>query len=186
LVVPLGGNTKVEGLELALTALPVEGLTLGMSLGYQDVEFSEYSDIIFKSTQGHLYPNSDFLPILVPEWNGNLSATYESDPLFDDAYLSFSIMGIWQDKMRNDANPGRIASRPETQAFAFAEETWMVNARIALREIKAGDFTGEIALWGRNLMDEDGATGMLNLGSLALTATYTEERYYGIDLTLRY
>lgn len=186
LVVPLGGDLDVWGVEAEVTAMPLDRLTLGLVLGYQDAEVQGFSDIIFRSVQGDLYPGSDYKQTLVPEWNGNLFLTWESKPLFGDAYLSFSATALWQDEMRLEPNPARAAARPESRAFEFADDAWTLNARLALKEIRLGQFTGEVAFWGRNLTDNDEVNYTLNLGGLSLTGYYPEARYYGVDFSLRY
>ncbi len=92
-----GGTLDTRGLELEVTALPLEGLTLSATLGYQDAEFAEVTELLAASADAagpNTFPNSDFLPIFAPEWNGNLSANYETSPLFGSAYLNFGLTGI--------------------------------------------------------------------------------------------
>ncbi len=184
LIVPLGGDQESKGLELELTALPMDGLTLGLVLGYVDDKFTDYSDINAFSVEIPVYGGT-FLPTRSPEWNGNLSATYESAPLFDDTYLFFNVTGIWRDELRFDANPSRSKAVPEYGFMEVSDAGWVVNSRLALRQIRLGDFEGEVALWGRNLTDNDDPAYSLNL-TAAVTATYMEERIYGIDFSIMF
>lgn len=57
---------------------------------------------------------------------------------------------------------------------------------MSLKDINIGAFMGEIALWGRNLTDDDEVSYMLNLAGLGVTGNYPEDRIYGIDLSLKY
>ncbi len=183
-----GGELDVQGLELEVTALPLEGLTLSATLGYQDAEFAEVTQLVAETVfaAGPLaFPNSDFLPTLTPEWNGNLSANYETNPLFGSAYLSLGITGTWQDDMRLDSNPGRAAATPFGVA-EFIPASWIVNARASLKSIEFGDhLVGEVSLWGRNLTDNDEITFATNFGGFP-SATFQEERSYGIDLVINF
>ncbi|MFV8819279.1 TonB-dependent receptor [Haliea sp. E17] len=184
LIVPLGGDQDSQGVELELTALPLDGLTLGLVIGYVDDEYTDFSDVNAYSVGVPIYGGT-YLPARSPEWNGNLSATYESAPLFDDTYLYFNVTGIWRDDMRFDPNPARSAAVPEYGFLESSEAGWMVNSRLALRQIRLGNFEGEVALWGRNLTDNDDPIYSLNL-TAAVTANYMEERVYGIDFSVMF
>lgn len=181
-----GGDLEAKGVELEVYALPLERLTLGLTLGYVDTEFTRITDILLSSVQAlDLYPNNDYKQTLSPEWSGNINAHYETLPLFDEAYLSFSVMGIWRDDMRFDPNETRAAATAAHGATEFSASTWMVNARIALKDIKIGDWKAQVALWGRNLADDDEPVFSLPVqGSIALA--YNEEPIYGIELTVEY
>ncbi|TGD71285.1 TonB-dependent receptor [Mangrovimicrobium sediminis] len=183
-----GGKLEAQGAELELTALPFEGLTLSAGIGYQDVEFAEVTDEVAATVFAvgpNAFPNSSFEPTLVPEWNTTLSANYESEPLFANAYLSLGITGIWHDDIRLESNPGRAAATPFGSA-EFSPATWNVNARAALKSIEFGDhWVGEIALWGRNLTDSDELNFVTNFGGF-VSGTFEAERSYGIDLVLSY
>ncbi len=186
LVVEFGGDIEARGAELEISALPAEGLTLNVSVGYTDVEYADVSEVLRASNGGNIYPNSDYLPTLVPDWTSNLSASYDTAPLFDTSYLSASFTGIWHSKIRLDSNPGRAAALPQFGELEYSPDSWILNARIALRDIRVGSFTGELALWGKNLSDNDYAVSALNFGSFALSAAFLEPRSYGMDFRLSY
>ncbi len=183
-----GGTLDVQGMELEVTALPLEGLTLSATLGYQDAEYAKVTDLVAQTVYaaGPLaFPNSDFLPTLTPEWNGNLSANYETAPVFGNAYMTFGITGTWRDEVRLDSNPGRAAATPFGVA-EFTPASWVVNARASLKSIEFGDnWVGEISLWGRNLTDNDEITFITNFGAFP-SGTFQEERSYGIDLVINF
>ncbi len=183
-----GGKLSARGFELELTALPLEGLTLGATLGYQDAKYDEVTDLVAQTvfaTGPLAFPNSDFLPTLTPEWNGNLSANYETDPVFGSAYLAFGITGTWRDDVRLDSNPGRAAATPFGVA-EFTPASWIVNARASLKSIEFGDhLVGEIALWGHNLTDNDEITFATNFGAFP-SGTFEQERSYGVDFVVNF
>ncbi|MFV8817951.1 TonB-dependent receptor [Haliea sp. E17] len=183
-----GGKLEAQGMELEITALPIEGLTLNATIGYQDAEFAEVTDLVASTVFAvgpQAFPNSDYLPTLTPEWNGNLSANYETNPVFGSAYMTFGITGTWRDDVRLDSNPGRAAATPFGVA-EFTPASWVVNARASLKSIAFGDnWVGEISLWGRNLTDNDEITFITNFGAFP-SGTFQEERSYGIDFVLNY
>ncbi len=183
-----GGDLEAKGAELEMSALPIDGLVLGLTLGYQDVKYTSVTDLVLATVGGFgpkAYPNSSFEPTLTPEWNGNLSANYTTDPLFDNTYLTFGLTGIWHDEIRLDSNPGRAAATPYGVA-EYTPEAWLWNARASLKEIRLGDnWTGELSLWGRNLMDDDHITFAVNFGAM-VGANFVEERSYGIDFIVKF
>lgn len=183
-----GGDLEASGVELEVFALPLERLTLGLTVGYVETDWTRVTDILLSSVQGletGPYPTKDYKQSLNPEWSGNINAHYETLPLFDQAYLSFDVTGIWRDEMRFDPNETRAAATPANRATEFSPSTWMVNARIALQDIKIGDWNAQVALWGHNLADDDEPIFSLPVyGSIAMA--YNEEPTYGIALTVQY
>lgn len=183
-----GGDLEAEGVELEVYVLPLEGLTLGLTAGYVDAKFTRSTDILLSSVQGRssdLYPTDEFRQTLNPEWSGNINARYETGPLFDTAYLAFDITGIWRDDTLFLANGTMAAATAAYRATEYSPAAWTVNSRLALRDIRVGDWSGEIALWGRNLTDDDEMSFMLNING-SLTGAYPEERTYGIEFTFQY
>lgn len=183
-----GGQLDANGAELELTAMPMAGLTLHATLGYQNTRFDKVTDLV-KQTVGAYgpgaFPNSSFKQTLVPKWNGNLSANYQTAPLIGPAYLSFGITGTWHDKIRLDNNPGRAAATP-FGAAEFTPATWVLNARAAIKDIEFGDsWKGEIALWCRNLTDDKHLTFVTNFGAL-VSGTFQKERTIGVDFIVHY
>lgn len=189
-----GGRLEAEGVELEVSVLPVSGLTIAATLGYVNAEIYDPPEIVLQSVfaapvpdgSQRVYENSGYEQTLTPEWNGNLSINYESEPLFGSSYVTFGVTGIWRDKIRFDANPGRAENSPTQGPAEFTPETWIINARLALRDIRfSSDWSGEVALWGRNLTDDDSPTFSTNFGAFP-SGTFEEERSYGIDFVVRY
>ncbi len=167
------GTLEAQGVELEVTALPLDGLTVSASLSYVDSEYTELSPELMAIDD--VDSASDYDPTLTAPWSGTLGMNYASDPLFGTAYLSAGFNAVWTDKIRFQQE-----STP-TQEAKFKPETWVVNARIALKEISLTDsLTGEVALWGRNLLDEDTIEFPLGLGPVA-ASTYMDPRTYGIE-----
>ncbi len=183
-----GGKLNAQGLEFELTVLPLEGLTINANVGYQDVEFDYYTDLIAAGVDAigdNAYPDSSVQPTLVPEWNAVLGAYYDTQPLFGNAYLSLGITGVWQDDVRLEPNPGRAGNSP-FGVMEYVPSNWVVNARATLKQIEFGDnWIGEIGLWGRNLTDSDEMAFATNFGAFP-SGSFQDARSYGIDLIVRY
>ncbi len=182
------GDLSARGVELEVSALPTDGLVLGATLGYQDVKFSsttELYDVINGAAGPNAYPGSSLEPTLAPEWSGNISANYTTAPLFDDAYLTAGVTGIWHDDIRLEPNSAKAAQTPFGVA-EFTPSAWMWNARVSLKDIRiADDWTGEVSLWGRNLADDDNMTFAVNFGAM-VGSNFVEERSYGIDFIVNF
>ncbi|MFV8817380.1 TonB-dependent receptor [Haliea sp. E17] len=183
-----GGTLEARGMELEMTALPLEGLTLQATLGYQDVKFAKYTDLVAAGANAigpDAYPNSSIEPTLVPEWNASLGAYYDTKPLFGSTYLSLGLTGIWQDDIRLEPNPGRADATP-FGVMEFIPANWELNARASLKNIMVGEnWNGELALWGRNLTDSDEMSFATNFGAFP-SGSFQVSRSYGVDLILNY
>ncbi len=205
LVIPLGGDAEAQGAELEMTWLVSEGLTISGHLGYTDISYTDYSNLIANSvflnetnfiaqTYLGVTTQADYLPTYVPEYNGSLAISYESEPVWGSAYLAVNANVTYQDAVRMTSNPIEYAiafpnqaNMAALKAFDTKPELTVVNARIALRDIRLGDnFRGEVALWGKNLTDVDDFNYRLNLSALALTANYEQERIVGVSFSVQY
>ena len=62
------------------------------------------------------------------------------------------IDGNWRSKIRT---LGQDVLPPAYEPFRFSPAGWVVNGRIALRDIKLSHGDLEVALWGKNLTDQD-------------------------------
>ena len=181
IVVPSGG-VKAKGFEFDLTAAPAEGLTLGGNLGYSKVTYNNINPVILASNGGRYEPSS-----FRPEWTGGLWGQYQTQPLIGDAYMSFRIDGIWQSDMGLAQNPDLplYAANPN---MLEVPSYWLINSRVALRDLDIGGIKAEVAAWGKNLTDEKAGmfigdytkfvgTGVLN---------FIPARSYGVDLTIEF
>jgi iron complex outermembrane receptor protein len=164
------GNAKAKGLELEMTAVPIESVTLSANLGYLDFKFTELDPRYVAA--------GNTLPSQRPKWTLNLSGQYETPPVLGDSRITF----------RADANfrsehdgSGMMATR----AITRLPEVWMVNGRISLDEIALGQATGTLALWGRNLLDDKSPRYIINLG-VATSVAYERARTFGMDFTVEF
>jgi len=183
-IVDQGGETKAQGFEWEGAALAGDDVTLNASAGYTHVEIMDPAQPLLDSVQASKYPGSSYEPSLIPDWTGSLAATYRGDPVFDSARIVFNINGQWHSKIRMEQNPVRADANPNF--IEFSPAGWVINARLALQDIKLGiaDGTAEVGLWGRNLTDNDDPQFALNFGGIGQSASYLEARSYGVDLAV--
>jgi iron complex outermembrane recepter protein len=170
------GDLTAKGVEFEGSALPLKGLTLSASFGYTNVEFGTVNPILIAATGGA------YVPTLIPKWTSDLAAQYETTPLFGDARLLLRTDANWRAKERTDANPYRAAEIPVFAPIQFSPASWVVNARAALRDIKVGPTTAEVAIWARNLNNNKSTLFPLDFLSYELASDFQPARTYGVDL----
>ena len=176
------GGVKAKGFELDFSAAPADGFTLGGSLGYSKVTYNNINPVILAQNGGRYLPSA-----FRPSWTGSLWAQYQTQPLIGDAYLSFRADGIWQSDMSISQNPDRPAYITNPN-FAEVPAYWLLNSRIALRDLDLGGVKTELAAWGRNLTDEGAIMfpGDYSAFTGIGVANFIPARSYGLDLTIRF
>ena len=175
LVVITEGDLTTKGLELEATAAPVNGLTLSGGFGYT-----------------HLGKEKNVNPILLAigfaqlqlraKYTANLAAQYETPPLFGDARIMARIDGSYRSKK---VLYGTAPIPAEYEVMHYTAGGWVLNTRVALRDIAIGGASLEIAGWARNLTDQDRPAYGVNF-AYAGALTYEPARTYGVDVTLKF
>lgn len=174
-VVVVGGNTyKAKGFEAEIVANPAAGLTLGGSLGYTDKENTVTNPLL---SGGAPFESTGVAP-----WVGSLYGQYETPPLFGDAYGFIRLDGNYQGKYRSVLRPDVETAIPAFAPYEFTPGRWILNGRIALRQINLGSAQAEVALWGRNLTDNKDPIYQLQFGTFQINSSYQPARTYGVDL----
>lgn len=172
------GDATVKGFEAEVTAVPVQGLTLNGGVSYSDFKYTRKNQFFAQL--------GDFEQWFTPDWTVNLSASYESKPLFNDARLVARLDGNWTSKI---GAPGvYLPVRAGYDVLQYSGENWLVNGRLALKGIKAGGGSVEIGLWSRNLLNDDSPQFPLQFGINPYlgSATYIPARTVGVDLIYNY
>ncbi|WP_279351459.1 TonB-dependent receptor [Erythrobacter litoralis] len=179
-------DSVAKGFELETTFVPVPALTLSANVGYTDFKFKE--DTIFAPLRiGAGVPGVQ--EFFRPKWVGNVSAQYDvydvagGDLMFraDLGYKSRTLLS-------NDTTPGSGLTSQEDPAYRAAvtgQEQFLLNGRVALKDLPIGAFRGEVALWGKNLLDDDSIVQATGLG-FASAVQYQQARTYGIDLSIEF
>ncbi len=164
------GNAKAKGFELEVTAVPLDSLTLGANVGYMDFKYTKLEPAFIATGQT--------VPAQRPKWTLNMSAQYDTPPVFGDVYLS----------LRADAN--YRSSHPGTSYVQFQQTgripaSWIVNGVVSFNEIALAGADMRVAAWVKNLFDEDGIRYAL-VQPFSAAGTYTRARTYGVDLTVEF
>ena len=132
------GESTISGLELELTALLSERLTVWANLGYTDAEYDEYLSL---APDGSTIDLSDRELRGVPEYNGRLAAEYRL-PVSEAGELAFLLAYDYLDEYFGD---------PGNAEFSKSDPLNIIDAIITFRA-KSGAYTVE--LWGKNLTDD--------------------------------
>jgi iron complex outermembrane receptor protein len=177
IVVPQGGPVTSRGFEFELTASPVRGATVGSNLSYDNTTFKDVDPLLLAASNGI------YIPLYRPHWTGGLWAQYDTQPLFGDAYATFRMDGNYQSRMHIAQNPVRGAYAP---GIIDQAGYWVLNSRLALRQIDMHGAKGELALWGKNLTDNGAKTFGLEVNGIISGANYIPARSFGADFTVEF
>jgi iron complex outermembrane receptor protein len=173
-----GGKSKQDGVELEVTATPIDDLTLTANYGH-----------VNDSIDNGLRSSS-------PKNNAYLAAQYTVWHFDNSSHVDFRIDGAWVDdhyqtscKVGDAATvDGCVASAPSALAdqldkAATSKASWLVGARLSLVDVPLGDKTkGRVSLWGKNLTDSDEIEFSRDVGNVVV-GTYQLPRTYGIDFS---
>ncbi len=169
------GTAEVSGIEIDLTAVPIEGLVLSASYAYLDTEFTKIDD-----PRPFADPDAEFQFISAPTHTYNLNALYTFAP-FTFGTLSASMNYSYVDD--RDANyEGNFRENAAVPDFA------LLDARLELADIPAwntGNF--KIALWGKNLTDKEYLLdAVATIPGSDRTVWFGEPRSLGVDLMYQF
>ena len=158
-------STDIDGLELELQALPLEGLNLSFGVGIADSVVKEIAalDPALGDVSGASGNRSPFVPSFT--FNGSLTYTY---PLYDQMDLVFHT-----DYRRRGNYYIDLNNNIQTATKDF------IDGRIAL---EAENWS--VALWGRNLTDSRHATRVSVTGSGL--RNQNQPRSYGVEASFSF
>jgi iron complex outermembrane receptor protein len=182
------GEAKAKGFEFEGTWLPVQGVTLGTAIGYTDLTFVDHITV----------------PQGVPKWTADFNANYESPAQdwaaggrftarVDASYTSSVALAsgcIAGPKNFRGIIPCSVT--PAILAATNAPSKWNINGRVGLADINVGHAMGspttwQVALWVRNLLDNDGLQSAVTQSrSGSYSANYDPARTFGVDVNVKF
>ena len=183
------GNVRAKGFEFESTLMPIAGLTLGASLGYTDVKDTYDNPLSGQGASdstGTFQPATlnNFFPTLQPKWTTNLSAEYDTQPIFGDATMTFRVDASWRDKELTDPFLA-YQQMPQYAALTYSPATWLVNTRVSLDHVKLPVGEVSIALWAKNLTDAKESVFPDIFGFLGVTE-FQPARTFGVDVNFKF
>ena len=162
------GSTDIWGVEIELLASPIEGLMLGLNYGYLDYEINEFA------YGGIDVADSAALPYM-PESTASGFVEYSFPP------AAMGILAVRVDASYKD----EVVFSPLNYALTAADDYALVNARITLSELPFAKVDASIALWGKNLTDEDYQVFGVDFSQFQ-TGSFGDPRAFGIDLRMEF
>jgi iron complex outermembrane receptor protein len=178
-VVVDGGTRKTKGVELEVQARLADGLTVGGQVGYSNIKLEDVNPIFLKTQKSYrIIGNS--------EWVGNVNGQYITRPLFDEATMLFRIDANYQGKSWTITDPDIATNIPAFAPYQSSPARWIVNTRVALRDIPLGRVKGEVAVWSRNLTNNRDTLFPFQFGTILYTNSYQSARTFGADFVLKY
>ena len=165
IIVTNAGQATSQGVELELIAKPLQGLDISASYSYLDATYDEYT------TSGSDFSGNRLQR--APKNAYSISASYLM-PLTDLGELAFRVDYLSQNK---------VYFNPSNAPLQVDEGYELVNARVAF-EPEEGNW--ELALWGKNLTDEQYAVFKNDLSFIGTNSTADilgDPRTYGVTFT---
>jgi iron complex outermembrane receptor protein len=173
LIIINAADNKSYGFEWENTLVPMDGLTLTGNLGYTHSKISNQNPALGPVAQTRAQYR--------PKWTGQAAAQYE----IRDMPMGSRLV------MRADANfrgsewIGGYRVTPQIEDATHVPGVWILNARLALSDIKVANGTAEVALWGRNLTNDKHSEFGGTFPWYA-TAVYERARTYGVDVSFKF
>ena len=156
-------DTEISGLELELTAAITSNWQLNASLSTLDAEYKE--------ARAPIETSLDLKQ--APELRWSLGSVYYIETSYGEFNWSLNA-SYTDDYFQNVANSPNGATDSHT----------LINSRLEFTNTQ-GNLT--LGIWGKNLSDEEYATGSLIIEGLGIAALYMNvPRTYGVDLTYRF
>jgi len=175
LVLQNTANGEAEGVEIELTYLPTDRLTLAANLGFLDTAYTSINP------GAPLPKDSEFAR--APETTYMLSAEYEWDSVFGGNLMARVQTNYWDSYWRAST----LELRQNFQGLVSdspAGDLWVTNARAVWTP---ADDSYQITLWGNNLTDEYNFNSGFMHGVWQFDfATVDRPREYGVTFTTRF
>ena len=171
-----GGDARARGLELEVTAIPIRGVTLTGNAAYTDMQYTRVDPLLRSPVDG------TFVVQYIPKYTANLSAMYHGpDAIVGDAHLNARL-----DASFNSATWAGSNARSALNLAARIPSRWVFNGRAGLAGFKMGGAEAEIAVFGKNLLNNKRKAYSATLPTILIEATYLRARTYGVELNANF
>lgn len=183
------GKANATGIELDLTARPIDDLLLTLSYGYIDFEYDSFVTGVQDPATGFPVFGADGEAV-VEDISGtaatNVTSPKSSASLRAEYTVARTALGDFVLHV-DGSYTGARTFQEQLNTFDSSDSYSLWNARLALNEIPLGAGSLNAALWGRNLGNKKVREYGIDFGALGFaTNTFKELRSVGIDLLYRY
>ena len=157
------GKMDASGVELQLTWVPVENLSLGLAYGYLNAEYKEFS-------------------VATQDWTGNVPQRSPENTLAANAQYVLTNLAAVDVRLRVDYfYKDEWFGTDTNDPMRHQPPVDLLNARVAIED-KDGRWS--LAFWGKNLTDELHASQFSPpLGVPGIGRLWALPRHFGADLT---
>ncbi|MFM2301441.1 MAG: hypothetical protein RLZZ84_1177 [Pseudomonadota bacterium] len=167
------GTSKIKGLEVDLRVRPMEGLTLGASYAYTDVNVPATSNPFLGNALYQVYT------VFTPKNAVSGDMEYETTVAANGAALRFHIDANYADPQYSFQNEA-----------VQTESSFIVNGRVALVDVPMGEggAKASFAVWARNLLNETHIyrRSDANAKTLGSYANFNPPRTFGVEATISF
>lgn len=165
------GSAEVYGIELEFAAVPVNGLTLGASFGWQEAKYLQFFTDIDGSGRN---VDASFLKLRnVPEVTANLTANYEFPPQPWGSVSVNADMNYQSEFESVTLNAER--TQGEARTLVGASLIW-----------SSPSDRYRVSVFGRNLLDKVYRVSANSVAGLFNFTNYAPPRTYGIELAAKF
>jgi iron complex outermembrane receptor protein len=179
------GNANASGFELENTAVPLKGVTLTGNVGYTNFHFDQST---ISPGLAAVAGAPGYQPFQRPKWTGTLAGQYESPEVWRGGHWLVRMDANFRSSVlmtSNIANAAGTAVNPVIVAAATAPFQWIVNTRLSLADIDLGPTRAEIALWGKNILNNKDIAQFVGLGPVG-SVIYERAATYGVDVNFNF
>lgn len=183
------GSSEAKGVELELTAAPVDDLLLTLNYGYVDTEYNRFVTSVMNPVTGFPKMDESYEPVIadVSAFASTIfgSPKHQAALIMQYSFPSTSIGTFVAQVDTTYASARNFHSQLNRYDRSGRHTVW--NARLTLRDIPVPRGDLSLALWGRNLGNEEVREWGIDFGALGYaTNTYRELRSVGADLRYVY
>lgn len=168
------GEAEMRGFEMDLTFLATREILLMLNYAYLDTEVTKATDPFGNDV------SDEFVFFAAPEHSGTLVmdwTLHQADWGRTSLNLSYNYM--------DERNGGSRAENVERGTFLPKYE--LLNARFSVNDIPAFGGLVNVALWGKNVLNEEyPLTAVDNLPHVDRAVIWGEPRTYGLDISYNY
>ena len=172
-IITNAGEVTSYGLEVDMLWLATDNLTIDGTLGLLDAEYDKFDCNLDNDATTPDVDCSGFDVKRTPETQASLGATY-SIALSGGGAMDLNVNATYTDEFYNDI----INSESSRH-----EEVTLLNASVSYR---SANEMFRVALYGRNLTDEEYQTSGLSVANLWNFTTYGNPLTYGVELEVNF
>ena len=179
------GKATTRGAEIEAIAQVTEDLQLRWSYAYLHPEYDTFTDRDVVSGNIENVADDRVFP-LAPTNTWSASADWA---FLRTHYGNYRFMVDLDHTASYYLYPySKNAAAPQVASDNKGDKRTLVNARFALENIRVGNTTFDVALWGKNLTDKEYVATTLDLGppSGIRQAYFGDPRAYGVDIAMKW